>query len=258
MFIVIFIKMARVLDETRSPIGDEIDEEVKEPTRDEIDRTCVSNSTVLMHHVRKGNIRGVKWVIKLDPHTINYENRYRESSLSMVAYTRPFRVDIAEILLDNGAEINTQTTGGWSPLMLACGPPIREKEECQYDLEEQFSNKIAIVKLFLDRGADINHLGENHQTAIMVAASEDGSAELIKLLVSRGADINVQNRDGYSAIMTASYFGYYDVVEVLEKWYFTMLIIVLQELHCYKLLDDMSYMIDFIEFFGYEYDYIDY
>lgn len=271
---IIFIKMAGVLDETGSPIGDEIDEEVKELTRDEIDRTFGCDFTALMCYVRKGNIRGVQRVIQTEvqkeiqrevqkeikPYLrpINYANRHGESPLAMAAYTRPFRVDIAEILLDNGAEINTQNSGGWSPLMLACGSPITEKEECQYDLQEQFSNKIAIVKLFLDRGADINHLGENHQTAIMIAAAKYKSAELVKLLVSRGADINVQNRDGYSAIMEASHFGYTEVVEVLEKWPVTMAIILLQELRCYHLLVDMSYLIDFIEFFGYEYDYIDY
>jgi ankyrin repeat protein len=258
MFMIIFIKMAGVLDETGSPIGDEIDEEVKEPTLDEIYKTFGYDFTALMFYVRKGNKKGVQREIQRHPPTINYENRHSESPLSMVAYTSPFRVDIAEILLDNGAEINTQNSGGWSPLMLACGRPIGEKEECQYDLEEQFSKKIAIVNLFLDRGADINHLGENHQTAIMVAAAEDESAELVKLLLSRGADINVQNRDGYTAIMEASYFGYTAVVEVFEKWPVTMAIILLQELRCYELLDDMSYLIDFIEFFGYEYDYIDY
>lgn len=255
---IIFIKMARVLDETGSPIGDEIDEEVKEPTLDEIYTTFGYDFTALMFYVRKGNKKGVQREIKRHPHTINYENRHSESSLAMVAYTRHSRVDIAEILLDNGAEINTQNSGGWSPLMLACGLSIPEKEEYQYDLEEEFSNKIAIVKLFLDRGADINHLGENHQTAIMIAAAKYKSAELVKLLVSRGADINVQNRDGYSAIMEASHFGYTEVVEVLEKWPVTMAIILLQELRCYHLLVDMSYLIDFIEFFGYEYDYIDY
>ena len=257
-------------------------------TRDEIYKTYGSDFSPLMHYVIKGDIENVLSEIEENPDTIKDSTRHSSTALSMAAITGPIRVDIAEILLDNGADINTENSGGWSPLMEACGRCIFF-EGNNFDVEQPFFDKIPIVELFLDRGADINHLGENHQTAIMIAAQNENT-ELVEFLASRGADINVKDRSGYTATMIESRYGKkntvqalisngadintidtegknatilafegenFEIVEVLDKWPATMAIIVLQELRCND-CGDMTNFYDLIEFLGYQSNYIDF
>jgi hypothetical protein len=87
-------------------------------------------------------------------------------------------------------------------------------------------------------------------------ASFYGKKFTVQLLMSRGANINTMDNDGNTAIMSAIKEGNTETVEVLEKWPVTMAIIVLQELHCYNLFD-MSYLYDLIDFLGNECDYMD-
>ena len=237
------------------PIGDLTVKE-KEPTIEEIIEECGVGSTILMFYVKKGNIEKVALILAQSPNSINARNRCGQTALSMVTITGSMRHDIAELLLNNGADINNETISRrCTPLMEICIGFIPLIEEHIY-LEQLFFQKIAIVELFLDRGADINHLGENHETAIMIAALENGRKELVQFLASRGADINVKNTGGNTAIMEASYLGFTNVVEVLEKWPATMAIILLQELCCYDCCGDMSNLCDLIQFLGNESNYI--
>ena len=51
------------------------------------------------------------------------------------------------------------------------------------------------VKLFIDNGADVNHLGEHGYTPLMKAAKK-GNHEIIELLLNKGADVNAVNAHG--------------------------------------------------------------
>jgi ankyrin repeat protein len=57
-----------------------------------------------------------------------------------------------------------------------------------------------IVKLLLDKGADVNeHWGGQYDHALQ-AASCEGYTETVKLLVDKGADINAQGGEFGSAL----------------------------------------------------------
>ena len=74
---------------------------------------------------------------------------------------------------------------------------------------------VVLAKRFLDEGAYIEYTDDgDHQTAIVWAAGK-GHFSIVKLLLERGANINAQDDNGWSALSEASYDGHAKVVELL-------------------------------------------
>ena len=79
---------------------------------------------------------------------------------------------------------------------------------------------IEIVKLFLDRGAQIDCQVNNSDTSksrftALMWASAKGHIEVVKLLLDRGALIDSQDSNGATALMTASMTGKVECVQLL-------------------------------------------
>ena len=88
-----------------------------------------------------------------------------------------FDYDILEVknLIDKGADVNSTSTSGDSPLMLAAS--------------RGFAN---IVKLLLERGANIHYRSQYGDTALF-SALYSGKPETVKVLLEHGADVNERN-----------------------------------------------------------------
>ena len=56
------------------------------------------------------------------------------------------------------------------------------------------AGRTAVVRLLLDRGAQIDAMDAGHRTALMAAAAS-GHTEVVKLLLERGADVLVRGED---------------------------------------------------------------
>ncbi len=59
------------------------------------------------------------------------------------------------------------------------------------------------IRLLLDRGADVNVRGKGGNTLLMLAAAYDGS-DIVPLLLERGADVNAKDDKGFTALMPAA------------------------------------------------------
>ena len=94
------------------------------------------------------------------------------------------------MLLDAKADVNAKRWSGDTPLMGAIN-----------------SGNLALVKLLLDRDAEIN-VAESRmgQTPLMWAVAE-GRSEIAALLIERGADVNVVSQHGYNALLFAALKG---------------------------------------------------
>jgi len=101
---------------------------------------------------------------------VNALNAAGESALMMAALKGD--MDGAAMLLERGAQVNK---GGWTPLHYAAtGPEPR------------------LVRLLIDRGAELNAPSPNGTTPLMMAA-QYGSEDSVTLLLERGADPKLRN-----------------------------------------------------------------
>ena len=102
----------------------------------------------------------------------------------------PLTLAQAQLLLDNGADVNTKDNNGNTPL---------HKVISRTDLS--FRGAIAeLIQLLLDNGADVNTKDNNGNTPLnMVISRTDLSGrttELIQLLLDNGADVNTKDNNG--------------------------------------------------------------
>ena len=106
---------------------------------------------------------------------------------------------LIKILLDAGADINTQCHRGFSPLIAGMFG------DSQGDL----------FQILIDRGADINHRTRCGKTAAMATASCVQSKHRLHALIAAGADLHAQNDEGMTALSIASSNGHTEAVQVL-------------------------------------------
>jgi ankyrin repeat protein len=107
---------------------------------------------------------------------VDAANAANETPLMMAAMKG--RTDWVPRLIERGAQVNRE---GWTPLHYAAAGP-----------------EPALVALLLDRGAAINALAPNGNTALMMAALY-GAQDSAELLLRRGADARLRNKAGLSA-----------------------------------------------------------
>jgi len=136
--------------------------------------------------------------------------------------------NIADVtqLLNGGANINSLSLFGMTPLMYACR-----------------GRNLEVVKLLLSRGADVNARATDGRTALIIA-SMTRNVEIVQFLLTKGADINARTTQG----MTAYSVGTPQIQEILEKWPTTMGIVLFDELALHQ--TDAQDLIDLNQFAG--------
>lgn len=104
--------------------------------------------------------------------------------------------NVARLLLDKGAGIETRREDGETPLIRAAS-----------------HGETAVVKLLLDRGAEIEAIDQEGGTALHGAACECAAIDMpdtldsIKLLVEKGANIEKKNDQGDTPLIIAAGWG---------------------------------------------------
>jgi ankyrin repeat protein len=129
-------------------------------------------------------------------------------------------------LLSEGADPNAITECGKSPLMLAAMYGHKSVLEALLDAgadpnlgsDEQFeegttalmyiassffaSNRAEVIKLLVDRGADLNAQNDKGQTALLLALQ---NTDAVKASIEAGADLNLRDNNGNSAMMLGTW-----------------------------------------------------
>jgi len=96
--------------------------------------------------------------------------------------SREGRLEIAELLLDKGANIEAKNEGGGTPLLIASQ-----------------GGRLEIVALLLQSGANVEAQGNVTGNTSLLHASSNGHLEIVALLVAKGAKIDTRNKEGKTA-----------------------------------------------------------
>jgi ankyrin repeat protein len=112
-------------------------------------------------------------------------------------------------LLTLGADANTPTPEGATPLLLCVAPPLLGNSPVRSQLRAK------VARLLLRHGADPNALSPAGTTALMFAARDD-DVVLARALLTAGARPEVRAPDGRTALDVAKAQGSQGVVEVLS------------------------------------------
>jgi ankyrin repeat protein len=125
---------------------------------------------------------------------VNARDKSGNTALLLAARHRPRSV--VEALLAHGAEINARNKKGETALSRAA--------EGNND----------VLKLLLERGADIDAARDNGWTPLICAAAAP-NATGVDMLLEAGANVNARSKTGQTALMFAAIRGHMDMLEML-------------------------------------------
>jgi ankyrin repeat protein len=142
-----------------------------------------------------GDLELIINLVKDDPACVNEKDEFHFTPLHIVASTD--LVEVAEFLIDSGANVNAKNLKKITPLHIANYPEMTE--------------------FLLNNGADKNALDENGNTPLLILAGEIDGYDSMVVLLEAGADPNIKNNSGESALDIAKSREEDDKVELLES-----------------------------------------
>ena len=135
--------------------------------------------------------------------------------------------DIAQLLLEHGADAKAQDSEKRTPLLLASeggltevvrvllerGADTEARDEGDWSPLERASNEghVEVAQVLLEHGADVKGRDKDNRTSLHLAQDE----EIARFLLEHGADANAPDIKGRTPLRRASEHGYVEVARVL-------------------------------------------
>jgi ankyrin repeat protein len=135
-----------------------------------------SGTTLLMFAVRNGNDELLEFLLRNRANTLK-QNKYGDTAITIAALGG--RLAMMRRLVEAGANISSP---GWNALHYAA-----------------FNGHANIVQYLIAKGADLDALAPNGQTAMMLAA-RNGHLAVVKILVDADADMDMDDKEGNTAL----------------------------------------------------------
>ena len=108
-------------------------------------------------------------------------------------------LEMLDVLIDNGADINAQDLRGETPLNHAAS-----------------LGHIRIVEMLIARGADVNLAGRFGDRPLHNAV-HSGNPHMVRMFIEKGADINLTGRNGWTPLQLAIKTDRQDIADLLKQ-----------------------------------------
>lgn len=139
---------------------------------------------------------------------------------------------IVEMLIERGADVNTQGGTPLSSAVKSWGKSSKEREAVVKALLQAGANPNSVdsrgctplcharnggmVRLLIEAGANPNLGRDNGETPLMLAVKR-GDAAAVKLLLDKGADTEIKNKEGLAPLLVAAQRGDLDTIKLLVE-----------------------------------------
>ena len=147
-----------------------------------------------------GDINKVSELIRLGT-DINYFSESWDKTALMLASEKGY-IEITKLLIENGANLEIASkSNGFTALFWG---------------SFWGDEKVDVVSMLLEHGANVNHKNFGLETALFRAADQ-GDVEIVKLLIKYGVDLKIKDSYGATALKYAQSNGQAEVVEILTN-----------------------------------------
>jgi ankyrin repeat protein len=123
--------------------------------------------------------------------------------------------DICKLLIERGAKVNASNEEGWTPLILATKKNIKSLGAIDMKTYPTPMDKLETAKLLLNNGANLNNVTKLGTP--LLSAVQQNFIEMVKLLVERGADVNLQNENGTTPLIKACFNEFFEIAKYLVE-----------------------------------------
>ncbi len=142
-------------------------------------------------------------------------------------------LQIAELLISQGADVQARRSEGWTPLHLAAlhghsdiaglflkydaNPDVRKDDlSTPLHMGVQGGHR-EVVELLLSRGADVNARNDDGWTPLHMAAYHN-HAEVAEMLIAGGGDVDSRDKAGHTPLQIAKTYGHKEVTALLKRY----------------------------------------
>lgn len=116
----------------------------------------------------------------------SHQSSMKETPLHRICARVKPKIDIAELLLDKGTNVNAENISGKTPVFYC-----------------NFSYSVELLNLLVKHGADVKHTDKYNNTLLhddYVNCNTEIFEEFLKVLISLGLNINAKNNAGHTPL----------------------------------------------------------
>jgi ankyrin repeat protein len=179
--------------------------------------------------VKNNDYEKVKLLIEEDVLLVNIKDKAGNTPLHIAATIGS--VELIELILSKGADINAQNTQLNTPLheaiqnrkenisllLIENGADLNKvNTQDQTPLHRAaLHNQKRTGEMLIDKGASVDPVDKYQRTPFLYVARQWGDVEFGKLLLDKGADINIKDMDNQMALDLAAWRGFNDFIDFL-------------------------------------------